>query len=168
MNVCTYVTMYVRGKVGLKGPGRRVSARCIDARRSGLREMTQSPSRYITIRPSSHFSSPPSLPPSLARQSPSFRQLSCVPPLWRSLPSGAGLSAARLRLRLVPRGAHKFNAKVKAATTRSRSRVGRKARAILVRPRRGKAALHVPSRVAVCVCLSLRQLVSFSTTRRKE
>lgn len=126
MYICTCV--YVReGRLVeyLKGPGRRVSARCIDARRSGLREMTQSPSRYITqsARP---LSLPFPQPPSPLSPSPSFRQLSCVPPLWRSLPSGAGLSAARLRLRLVPRGAHKFNAKVKAATTRSRSRVGRK------------------------------------------
>lgn len=52
-----------RGKVVPKSQAAGESRRCIDARRSGLREMTQSPSHYNIVRSPSASSAPPALPP---------------------------------------------------------------------------------------------------------
>lgn len=119
--------MYVRaGRLVHKGQagrqaGRRVSRCCIDARRSGLREMTQSPSHYIISSVLRCPLAPPPPPPVrlvLLRAAHSAAQLRS--PLRASLPQA---QVFRRASHPAP-GAHKFNAKVKAATTRNR--VGRK------------------------------------------
>lgn len=92
-------------------------SRCIDARRTGLREMTQSPSH-----------------------APGFARTTFYSPLFVPFARVSLLSPTS------PGSSHKFNAKVKTSTTRSR--VGRDTRSL--------------GEVAVCVCpcsLSDRMLI---------
>lgn len=96
-------------------------SRCIDARRTGLREMTQSPSH-----------------------APGFARTTFYSPLFVPFARVSLLSPTS------PGSSHKFNAKVKTSTTRSR--VGRDSRSL------GEVA--VCARVCVCVSvLSDRMLI---------
>lgn len=99
-------------------------SRCIDARRTGLREMTQSPSH-----------------------APGFARTTFYSPLF--------VPFARVSLfsPTSPGSSHKFNAKVKTSTTRSR--VGRDTRSL-----GEEVAVCVCVRVCVCSCsLSDRMLI---------